>query len=132
MARLSCRGCSSWFCLFVQQLEAEVELAWSRAGAVSTVQQRLDSAFAQLQSQIEVDRRSVDALAAAVALLCGAIYRLSARASELAAQRTLLTEQLQRFDAFKQQVPLINQHLYLTWQKCMLRVKSVTRYCCLA
>lgn len=96
----------------VQQLQAEVELAWSSAGAVSTVQQHLDSAFAQLQSQIEFDRHSVNALAAAVALLCGAIYALSARASELAAQHELLTVQLQRFDAFKQQV--LNQHFVHT------------------
>jgi len=94
--------CACFDCL--QQLHAEVELAWSKAGAISTVQQQLDSAFAQLQSQIEVDHRSIDSLVAAIALLCGAIYPLSVRASELAAQRHLMTEQLQRFDAFKQQV----------------------------
>ena len=88
----------------IQQLQAEVELAWSRAGVVSTVQQQLDSAFAQLQSQIEVDHRNVYSLVAVVALLCGAICRLSVQALELTAQRRLLAEQLQRFDAFKLQV----------------------------
>jgi len=92
-------------------LQAEVELAWSRAGAISTVQQQLDSAFAQLQSQIEVDHRSIDSLVAAIALLCGAIYPLSVRASELVAQRHLLAEHLQRFDSFKQQVLLFSHSI---------------------
>jgi len=85
-------------------LQGEVKLAWSRAESVSSVQRHLDSAFSQLQSQFNVDHRNVDALVAAVALLCGAIYPLSLRTNELATQRNLLAAQLRHFDAFKQQV----------------------------
>ena len=81
-----------------------MKLAWSRAGAVSTVQQQLDSAFAQLQLQVEADHCNVDSLVVAVALLCGTLYPLCLRAAELAAQRDLLATQLCHFDAFKQQV----------------------------
>jgi len=88
----------------MQRLQGEVQLAWSRAAAVDSVQQHLDSTFARLQSRVEVDDHNVDSLIAAVALLCGALYPLSLRASELAAQRNLLAAQLQRFDVFKQQV----------------------------
>ena len=90
------------FC--TQRLQGEVQLAWSRAAAVDSVQQHLDSTFARLQSRVQVDDRNVDYLVAAVALLCGALYPLSLRASELAAQRNLLAAQLQQFDVFKQQV----------------------------
>ena len=101
-----------WLCLIhmwafvcTQRLQDEVErLQRSRAGAVDTVQQQVDSALAQLQSQTRVDHHSVDCLVTVVALLCGAICPLYVRASELAEQRNLLTAQLQRFDAFKQQV----------------------------
>ena len=79
-------------------------MAWSSARAISTVQHSLDSTFAQLQSQIKVDRRNVDCLVTALALLCGAIYPLSVKTTELAMQKRLLATQLQRFDAFKQQV----------------------------
>jgi len=84
-----------------------VELAWSRAEAIRTVQQGLDSAFAQLQSQIVVDHHSVDCILAAVALLCGTIYPLSVRASQLVTQTHILAAQLQQFDTFKRQVYLV-------------------------
>ena len=117
------RQCACFYCF--QQLQAEVELAWSRAGAVSTVQRQLDSAFAQLQSQVQVDHRNVDSLAAAVALLCGAIYPLSIRASELATQRHLLAEQLQRFDAFKQQAKLLIQHFCVPHELALICELSI-------
>jgi len=88
----------------LQQLQAELKLSWSRAEAVGTVQHQLDSTFAQLHSQLEVDHHNVNCLVAAIALLCGTIYPLTVRASQLAAQRNLLVTQLQRFDTFKQQV----------------------------
>ena len=88
----------------IQQLQAELELAWSRAEAVSTVQHQLDSTFAQLQSHVEVNHHNVDCVVAAVALLCATIHPLTLRASQLAAQRNLLAAQLQRFDTFREQV----------------------------
>ena len=65
-----------WLCLIhmwafvcTQRLQDEVErLQRSRAGAVDTVQQQVDSALAQLQSQTRVDHHSVDCLVTVVAL----------------------------------------------------------------
>ena len=102
----------SAFC--TQQLQGEAKLAWSRAESVTSVQQHLDSTFTRLQSQVEVDHRNVDSLVAAVALLCGALYPLFLRASELATQRNLLAAQLQQFDAFKQQVNVTYMPAFLT------------------
>ena len=88
-------------------MRGEVQLAWSRSEAVSSVQHQLDATFAELQSKMKVNRHDVDSLVAAVTLLCGAIWRLSVRTSQLVLQKQLLTTQLRHLDTFSQQVMLL-------------------------
>ena len=78
-----------------------------------TLQQGLESECINLRRQLSQYQHEHDTLLAACSLLCGAIYPLSLRCSALVAQRNLLTEQLNLFDAFKHDIVTLTEALSL-------------------
>lgn len=93
----------------IQRLQKELDAVHHKKHLVRNVQQ--DPAPAFPRSQLPVDGTSHDSdncLLIAVALLCGHLIPLSARASELAYQKNMLNVQFELFKKFKQQVHSIS------------------------
>lgn len=77
--------------------------AWGKVHRTAQVQHELERECADLRLRVSAITEHHGALHAAFAVLAGAYYPLLTRTRALAAQRTLLDDQLRHFEAFKAQ-----------------------------
>jgi hypothetical protein len=89
---------------FLQRLQKELDAASRKKHLTSDFRNDPATAFSQSQVPGDSSWQDSDCLLVAVALLCGHLIPLRARASELAYQRNVLLVQVELFKKFKQQV----------------------------
>ena len=94
-----------FFYIFDQQkTQSLADQAWEKVRVSETVQQSLKAEIKHLQQQVDQYGTENKVLLTTCTLICGTIYPLYARATALATQRNLLSEQLSKFNSFKQHV----------------------------
>ncbi len=99
--------------IVLQKTQTLADQAWEKLRVQGTIQQGLEVECSQLRHQVAHLQNEHNTLLATCALLCGALHPLYQRAASLAAQRHLLTEQLNKFESFKHQVQVLVDALSL-------------------
>lgn len=95
---------TGFLCKLTQKTQAMADQAWEKVRMTGSLQQGLEKECDDLRKELLQLKDEHECLLAACALLYGAIYPLLQRNQALSIQRTLLQEQLDRFDAFKSEV----------------------------